>query len=233
VLIIWRWWYFAGLAGVGCIAYGVVETGVAMRSGQEPMAVAFADLEQGKPLEQPYVRLGEHFALDVRVTRSGRKGSKAKTMYPLVRVDHPALQTLVANPRVLGSAMRAGVRVLGLTNGPATWSQPQRFEHVDGLVSTFEELSSDERELVTRLLPGVDTGKVRVIEIGRRPKPLFIGLGALAVGIGALWWAIRRFRGPRPKRTKPPAAASLEPLRQRQPERGYLDEIRDQQRPLR
>ena len=61
-IIVWRWWYFLGIAGIVLTVWGGAETRHATASGSEPADVAVADLQRGAAGPQPWVRLGEHLA---------------------------------------------------------------------------------------------------------------------------------------------------------------------------
>ncbi len=76
MLIIFRWWYFLGIAGVSLTAFGVIETGHALDNEPEPAQVSLAGLESGAAPAQTFVRLGTNVAmypmLAYEERRSGR-----------------------------------------------------------------------------------------------------------------------------------------------------------------
>lgn len=204
-MIIFRWWYFTGIAGLALCVFGSIETNLALQSGTAPIVVTIDDLEGGQQLAQPFVRLGEHVALEqLGVTHRRRRG-QAKVLYPLVGVNHPIVRALQSPP-----SSKAGLpgfedlHVFALRDGDSLARGAPRLASVEGTVFAFDALSSTEQNLVTLAVPNVDRERVRVLEVGRRPRPLIVAIGCLIAGVLLLLAAIRLFRGPR-KPKAPPA----------------------------
>src|SRR5687767_7201750 len=89
MLVIFRWWYFAGLAGVGAMAFGGIETSLALKSGAEPTPVTIEQLSTGSAPAEPWVRLGAHVALHDQVFALEAKGRVKAAFHPAVAADHP------------------------------------------------------------------------------------------------------------------------------------------------
>lgn len=212
MFIIFRWWYFAGIAGIGLTIYGGVETKLALQSSSEPIAVTIDDLDSGTPLAQPFVRLGAHVALEpLGVARRAKRSKTSKVVYPLVGVEHPIVRALADRPRTKSELPGfADCHVFALRQGTVLSTAARTGEGLEGTVFDFEELSTEERNLVTLAVPSVDRAAVRVLEVGRRPKPLALVIGSLLAGITLVGLAIRLFRGVRanqpskPKKPKEP-----------------------------
>lgn len=204
-MIIFRWWYFTGIAGVGLCVFGSIETNLALQSGTTPIVVTIADLEGGQPLAQPFVRLGEHVALERLGVSHRRRRGQSKVLYPLVAVDHPIVRALREPPASKSDLPGfADCHVFALRDDDRLAPTTPRVAAVEGTVFAFDGLSSDEQRLVTLAVPSVDRERVRVLEVGRRPRPLFVAIGCLIAGVLLLLAAIRLFRGPRQPKAPPP-----------------------------
>lgn len=241
MLIVFRWWYFAGVLGLALLIYGGSEARLALQSTSEPVAISFADLEKNDLGAMRHVRLGQHVALEalgVSLTRGSRE-TVEKVAYPLLAIDDPYLQRVAAldpskEQKVpdLNDAHVIAVRSVVSDNGELR----DTFETVDaveGVLFDYAALDLDERKLVDALAPQVAHGRVRIIEIGRHPKPLALAIAIAIVGLASLGLAIRLFRGPRPKKPVEPSTPESPsgpetPAKQDLP---YLHEGLDSRRP--
>jgi len=241
MFVIFRWWYFTGMAGIGLTVYGAIETNLALRTNSEPIAVTMADLESDKPLAQPYVRLGEHVALELLGTSTNsKKVADRKTLYPIVGVDHPIVEALEKKAKSKSDLPGfSDCHVFALRNGPAATPKVRRSAAAEGVVFGFDELSEIEQRLVSIVVPSVDRAAVRVIELDRRPVPLVRCLGALVAGLAFTALAIRLYRrrssSDSKKPPKPPKQpAKPRPVRKRgEPAeaKGFLDDEELQKKP--
>lgn len=229
MLIIFRWWYFLGLGGLGLVAVGVVETNLALESGSEPLSVSLDDLQSGQPVVKPYVRLGEHVALYPYAAYVEKGASKRvdTVLVPIVDPGHVILHELqeAARSKDPQPPELRRVHVFLQTKGDAALqAEPRKVAQLEGIVRRYDKVSSDVRNLVRTIDPQIDTTKVRVIEAGRRPKALAVTIGMVVAGVALLVLAVRKFRGPRPpaaagQRDKdtlgPLPSATLPPMRDR------------------
>lgn len=225
MFIIFRWWYFAGIAGIGLTVYGGFESRLAMRSGAEPIAVTIDDLEACKALAQPYVRLGEHVALEpLGISHRAKRGAST-VVYPLVAPENPIVRALADRPQTKSELPGfADCHVFALREGVSLSQSSRMGVALEGTVFDFEGLSAAERNLVTLAVPNVDRTAVRVLQVGRRPKPLVLTFAMTLAGLALLGLAIRLFRGPRSTRQK-------KPVKPAELDKPFLHEGLDKRRP--
>ena len=200
MLIVFRWWYWAGMAGVALFAHGAIESTLALKAGSEPIAVSVEDLASGKPLAQRWVTVGRHVALEPLGTSwRGKRGKGSKVLYPLAEPDDPIVGALAPGKGKLKSDLPGfdTCHVFALRGGTTLAKTACDVEASEGVVFEFDELSTNEQSLVTLAIPKVDRTKVRVVELGRRPEPLAFAVGTLVAGNVLLYVAIRLFRAKR------------------------------------
>ncbi len=200
MLIVFRWWYFAGMAGVALFAHGAIESTLALKAGSEPIAVSVEDLASGKPLEQRWVTLGRHVALEpLGISWRAKRDRGSKVVYPLAEPGDPIVGALLQGKWKLKSELPGldTCHVFALRGGTTLAKTTHDVAAIDGVVFDFDELSPNEQNLVTLAIPNVDRTKVRVLELGRRPEPLAIAVATLLAGNVLLYVAIRLFRARR------------------------------------
>jgi hypothetical protein len=91
MFIVFRAWYFAGIAGVALTVYGANETRLRLNASALPDVVSVADLEQGRRPQQPFVKLDRHFAVYEATVYETRRERIKRAVYPLLSPRHPWL----------------------------------------------------------------------------------------------------------------------------------------------
>jgi len=197
MLIVFRWWYWIGAAGVALFAHGAVESTLALKAGSEPIAVSVEDLASGKPLTQRWVRLDRLVALEPlgMAWRAKRRGS-SKVLFPLAAPGDPIVSALASSSRPSSKSDLPGfaaLHVFALRRGTTLGEATRDIASIEGVVFEFDELSTEEQNLLVRVKPDVDRDAARVVELDRQPKSLAFSVGVLIVGNVMLYVALRLF----------------------------------------
>lgn len=204
MIIVWRWWYFLGLAGLFLTVWGSIEVKHSAASGASPVAVSIDHLDRGEDVEQPFVRIGAHVALYGFTTSWVSEGEDRIhwSIYPVVPEGHAFVRALAA---ASGGDARddhelpelESVHTFILTD---KWRRERDLPgglaavaKAEGMLFRWSDLDKDEREVVRSIQPQVDPERVRLLELGRSPKPMWLCLAACAVGAVAGLIAIRLF----------------------------------------
>jgi len=211
MLIIFRWWYFLGIGGIGLTAFGAVETGHELDSEPEPALVSLAALESGAAPPQPYVRLGANLAMYPMLAYQERSGRIENVCYPLISEDHAYVQAWRKLAERYGDAdvppgevpVLDGVRVYAFDK---QWKQLADLpsdtatnESLEGLLFPVKKLGDKERQLLVTSSGRPVQSDVLVLEVGRKPRSLLTCIQFLAVGVALLVLAVLRFfKKPKP-----------------------------------
>lgn len=197
MLIVFRWWYWIGATGVALFAHGAIESTLALKAGSAPIAITVEDLAAGKPLSQSWVRLDRCVALEpLGASWRAKRRGKAKVLFPLVAQSDPIASVMASQPGPKAKSELPGfaaLHVFALRRGTQLAAASREVGSIEGVVFEFDELSTEEQNLVTRVMPSVDRAAVRVVELDRRPESLAFSLGTLLVGNVMLYVAIRMF----------------------------------------
>lgn len=209
MIIVWRWWYFLGIAGIVLVTWGAVETGHATASGAEPADVAVAALQRGDGGTQPFVRIGEHVALYGHAVGWGDEDNDRLdwSIYPIIAKDHAylaawhALDERYPNPDDIPESEYPrldGVNVFVMTERWKTVDDMQDGSELvsglEGLLFEYEKMDKDEIGALRSIQPSLDQAHVRLLEEGRRPRPLWLCLTLGVGGVLLIGQAVRSFR---------------------------------------
>lgn len=207
MLIVFRWWYFVGIAGLVLAVKGGIELNLASKVADEPQVVQLADLENGVAPDQPFVKIETHYAAFDRAVYFERKGRITELVYPIVSEQHPwslqcgelidkygdpAKVPVGEVPRLEPLVLVTTSRFKRTSEVPEAGDQPAAM----GILERYGELSSDTRELVDMLSP-LRRDRVFVIELGRTPMSGLVALVMLLGGLSLIGWAISLFFGKR------------------------------------
>ena len=218
MLIVFRWWYFVGIAGLVLAALGVRETSLAMKAAKEPEDIRLVALENGERPSQPFVRIDAHYAVYGACSYESKRDRIKSTVYPIVSAEHPwskgwdALNAKYENPDDIPRGEMPPLEPLQVL---VKTSQFDRLEDIpdggedcgpiSGVLFTYDELDSDEQELV-RMVSDKANGAV-LLDLGRKPTSLAASAGMLAIGLILCGLAVRLFfrrrREPDPRDEEP------------------------------
>ena len=205
MILVLRWWYFAGIAGIAATAFGCIETKLAFDSGAEPTPVTIEQLSTGVVPTQPWVRLGPHVALLDHAVWLESRGRVRSAFHPVVAESHPYIEAWrvlakryarVEDVPVGQLPLLDSIRVLVQTKTKPANASRATVEGVEGMLFSGSTLSPDERDLVEDRLSVRDVQRLLVLEAGRRPWPVAVAIGTTVLGLLTIVWAIRRFRRP-------------------------------------
>ena len=219
MLIVFRWWYFLGVTGLVLLGVGIAEIRIATRTATEPEAIRVQELEGGKLPTQPYVRLDAHYAVFESTVYEHKRERIKDLIYPVVSEQHPwslawqRLQEKYSSPDQIPTGEIPAlepIRVLMLSD---------RFDKVDdipdsgrdepaaeGILFTWDELDSGERDLVEMLVSGPAAEQVVVLDLDRKPRSLAFSIGMLISGVVASFFAVGMFFKPKNKGSNGPAS---------------------------
>lgn len=200
MFIIFRGWYFAGVAGLGLAVYGSIETQLAFATASQPEAISVAELESGKRPKQSFVRIDKHHAVYENIVCQKKRNRIRDAVYPILSLQHPWCVAWGKLLEKYGDTASVPPSEIPGLSGPAVLVLTDRFDdrsdvpsgRVDegsvGILFEYDELDSKGRELVdigTRF----NHKQTVILELGRRPKPLWVGLLLAAVGLLLSGWA--------------------------------------------
>ncbi len=217
MILIFRWWYFLGVGGLGCAGYGAMELRHALANASEPVEISLAALEAGEPPAQTFVRLVEYCAVYPMIAyRQSRSGRIETSCYPIVSTSHE----FVAGWREL-TRQRAQ---LGLTTGEVPlllgrdvkvyvfderWqrtdqlpSAPAMGQSLEGILRPIGELGAKQRSVLATTARQELPETTYVLDADRRPRSVATCVQFLAVGVVLLVLAVVRFF------RKPPVVAA-------------------------
>ncbi|MCA8947922.1 MAG: hypothetical protein KDE27_00370 [Planctomycetes bacterium] len=209
MIIIWRWWYFLGLGGAGLMIWSNVEMRHSLASGTSPVEVTIEALQRGDPVAQPYVRVGEHEALFGLGLEGGRKRKVDWVVYPVVDRNHRYVTAWRELERRYPDPRRAprgalpqldGASVFVLDKRPGSRGQvhlrpaPNLVAAAEGLLFRWDDLDRHETDALLAIQPQLDRSRAFVLEIARRPRPLWLCVVLATLGTILLVVAIRLFR---------------------------------------
>lgn len=210
MLVIFRWWYFLGIAGIGLTTVGAIETKLAARAGSSPIAVSLDALERGEAPDQPYAALGEHVALFNHTVQYGRKGGIDWSCYPVIGKDHAYLKDWrtclerYETPADIPARDVPRLKDVVVFVKSAEWkhqsvipSDIRTIDRLEGILFRFDQLSGPEKDAVRAVAPLRDEARTFVLEAHRHPWPLWKGVAIGGLGVALILQAIRLFRRPR------------------------------------
>jgi hypothetical protein len=202
MLIIYRWWYFLGLAGVGFTGFGLFEMSDAWANGSEPAPISLASLEAGTKPPQTYVSIGEHVALFPFLSSRQKAGVVEATCYPIVSRDHEYLRAWGKLGERYGTASVPAEEVPELMNARVYVLDKRPQQSIANLQKDRRERESIEGIFVAgvgaedhALLAASGTEgdrRVLVLDAGRRPRPLSTCVQYLVLGVVLLGAAVGR-----------------------------------------
>ena len=88
MIVVFRWWFFAGAAGLFLLAKGGVESELSLRCSAEPSPMELGDLENGAALPQGFVRIGKHHALFHATVARERSGRIQRVLFPIASLEN-------------------------------------------------------------------------------------------------------------------------------------------------
>lgn len=177
MLVVFRWWYFLGIAGLGLAINGAPEFALSLRASADPVPTELAQLGTEGRVVEPHVRIGAHEAHYAKgvVLTLGTKWRRSWFYYPV----GPEPFHVVARVRV--------------QNGAIARRDVQETELV-GIAEPLAEYDAREQAVVLNLVGSADPAKVVVIERDKHPNLL----GSTAKLLGSIffltWAALRFFR---------------------------------------
>ncbi|MFT7639880.1 MAG: hypothetical protein ACI9G1_001618 [Pirellulaceae bacterium] len=192
-----------GIAIIGgvMIYLGFLEYRVSSGTSSTPKSVELVDLEKGGELANRYISVGEHIAIYAGSVYSFRNSTYSdEEEGPSGRVSY-LYYPIIASQRIRGSDEDLDLSfftVLVKTKRFETvGSIPETIAHeigVEGLViNRIASLKTEEKNLIRKAFPRIDTSKILILEEGRRPSPFFFwgglivgGVALIVVGLGWL-----------------------------------------------
>ena len=179
MLVIFRWWYFLGIAGLGLAVTGAPELALALRASADPAPTELTQLGVDGRIAEPHVRIGDHAAhySKGRVVTRSSKWRRSWFYYPV-------------GQEPLHVVARTAVPSGGLP----------RHDHAEpelvGIAEPLDEYDPVEQAAVLSMLSGADPKQVVVIERDKHPNFL-AALTKLLGSILLFAWAALRFFRPR------------------------------------
>ena len=208
MIIIWRWWYVFGIAGLALTIWASAETRHAAASTSVPVDVAASALQRGDEAEQPFVRIGSHVALyDHAVGWGPEIGDRLDwAVYPIVSADHPYLEAWRELERRYADLDDVPDDEVPVLAGAHLFVRTERWRTVDAMLPGFEQVESvegllfdysgcsrDERSVLREIQSELDKSRLRLLEEGRRPRPLWLCVALGVLGVSLLVLAVRSF----------------------------------------
>jgi hypothetical protein len=182
MIIIFRWWFFVGIAGLGAGVYGGRELELARHASPEPVPMELAALEAGEMPAQPHIRIGAHVA-QFDACLSVSRGSRLEAIYYPITTPGagPGRRTVVVKSKQFER----------LDQVPGT---QRTVPGLSGILTTAAEVTTKDRDAVLRMVGARDARAVPVLEAHRRPKPeLECWIWSIAGGL-LLLLAVHLFR---------------------------------------
>lgn len=199
----------------GALAYfGWREYTLSMSAKSEPTEVTAADIEAGRIPDNCHLVIKDAIALYPASVyhykkskySSAEPGPDTKTsdvLYPVVSMNHPfskALDSGASSEAALKEALSSVSIIVKSDRFKTIGSIPAKIDSIKSLqglvLNKVEKIGSKEADLLRSSFPKLDTSTVVLVEEGRKPRPLALGMGMMAGGrllfAGTIFVALRR-----------------------------------------
>jgi hypothetical protein len=197
------------LAGFGLFLKGDEERRLAAVARADPQTITCAELEEHGPGENAHVVLGDYLLCQQAFVYESRRGKSTwETVWvPAVPLRGAYHERLLALEEGAPIPPPDDIRVIVKTAKAPDEASLARIAGADTLqglvVNEVEKLGHSEKELLGESYPGIDFGRVWILEHGRTPggttKQLLFYAAGLAAGGFGVFLLVRRRRAAKPR----------------------------------
>ncbi len=200
--------------GAALLFVGFDEFEVGQGATQEPQPVELAEIEAGRVPDNTHLQIDAHWIMGhelvFQYTDDGEVTDATKidhSYYPALSPQHPFFLKVAELAEAHGGLEQIPDEVFPEVERFSLLVKTERYESVGELpdaawdvaepvsgllVNRIRKLGKDERELLAQSFPGLDLGRVLILEEGRKPASAgwafgLMGGGAALVLTGCVW----------------------------------------------